>query len=276
MNATQVKKIIKEKVDGVWVAAHDESGHHYRHRDSGVVVDSVTTKLSLLSKPHLIPWAVGKGLEYLVEKIDFFMEENEEQKERIIKTAKFAYTAIRDDAGNIGTIAHDCLEQYEKEWIKTGKKPKDARDFVPEGSDGRVYAAVRSGEAVFEKYNIVPLAPEILVGSEKYKSAGTLDLLAADSKGNLELWDHKTSNQIDPIGYSMQVATYKKFFEDMTGLKIKKTRIILLSKDYDKVTVYDVPNTSSAFKAFANLSKVYDWVNDGKEKAIKDIKKITL
>jgi len=273
MTTAQIKKIIKEKVDGVWVAAHDESGHHYRHRDSGVLVDSVTTKLSLLAKPHLIPWAVGKGLEYFIERIEFYSADNHEQ---LVKAAKFAYTAVRDDAGNIGTIAHDCLEQYEKEWIKTGKKPKDARDFVPEGSDGRVYAAVRSGEAVFEKYNIVPLAPEILVGSEKYKSAGTLDLLAVDSKGNLELWDHKTSNQIDPIGYSMQVATYKKFFEDMTGLKIKKTRIIMLSKDYDKVTVYDIPNVSKAFNAFAQLSKVYDWVENGKEKVEKDIKKITI
>lgn len=273
MTTAQIKKIIKNKVDGVWVAAHDETGHHYRNRDSGVLVDSVTTKLSLLSKPHLIPWAVKMGLEYFIERIEFYNKDNHDQ---LIKAAQFAHTAVRDDAGNIGTIAHQALEDYVNEWLKTKKRPKDVKNFIPEGSDGRVYAAARSGEAVFDKYNVVPLYSELLVGSEKYNSAGTLDLLAVDNNGNLVLLDWKTSNRCDEIGYSMQVAAYKKFFEEMTGLKIKKTHIVMLSKDYDKVTVYDIPNVSKAFNAFAQLSKVYDWVENGKEKVLKDVKKIII
>jgi hypothetical protein len=52
--AEKIKGIIKEKVDGKIIPKHDEFGHHYQFVKTGKIVDSVTTQLNWLAKPHLI------------------------------------------------------------------------------------------------------------------------------------------------------------------------------------------------------------------------------
>ena len=268
----QVKLIIQEKVVGQIEPAHDEKGHHYRFVGTDTTVDSVTTKL-ILDKPHLVTWAVEKGIEWL-EKDGRWDALKTDRRKEIMTGAKLAHRDIRDDAGFVGHYGHDAIETYSREWIETGIQPADIKTFI-KSDDPRVYAVARSGEAVFKKYEAIPVATEILVGVPKYNSAGTLDMLVLNSAGELELWDWKSSNQVNDT-YALQVAAYKKFFEIMTGLKIKKVKIMHLSKDYDKFTVYDIPKCASAFKAFNCISGVYDYMRDGKPKLIKDVKRITL
>ncbi len=74
----------------------------------------------------------------------------------------------------------------------------------------------------------------------------------------------------------MQVSAYKYFFEEMTGLKIHKSIILHVSKDYDKFDVYKVKNLASAYKAFKNACNLYDYMYSQKEKVEKDIKRITI
>ena len=271
----EVKEIIAKKVVGKWKPEHTEKGHFYRKGKKKV--DSVTGILGTLNKPHLLPWACKMAVEFMVSHIDDWKEfDDEESHAKLFRDAQFAYTGVRDDAGGIGTTTHEILETYLNEWIANGSPRPDIRTLIPEDADGRVFAGARSGELLFQKHKIIPIASELLVGSSRIGSAGTLDLLVMNDKMELELWDHKTSNQIDPIGYSLQVAAYCKFFEEMSGLKISKSRIMLYSKDYAKVTEYEVANIEECWKMFKHLCKIYHWKNNDKEKCIKNVNKITI
>lgn len=269
----EVKANIAVNVIGKIKAVHTLDKHRYQLPD-GFIVDSVTTK-NILDKPHLLPWAVGLA-------IDFFEEDDRWQqlkgptREALITTAKFLANDTRNQAGNIGSQAHDVLEEWGKEWIETGIQPPDITALLKAQGieDYRIWGAVRSGEAAFQKYKVIPVAVEILVGW-KEEGAGTLDVLVLNQKGELELWDYKTSNGVDDF-YSMQVSAYRWFFQKMTGLKIARVRIFKLDKNSDRFHVYDVPSPNKAYAAFRALSHVYDWRENGKKKLVEVKKRITI
>lgn len=260
----RARDLIEQYVVGKIVPKHDAFGHHYQLPD-GTIVDSVTTKL-ILDKPHLIKWSIKMAFEWM-EQEDRWQKLTPENRDEYLKGATLAHTDVRDDAGDVGSRGHDVVEKYMLDWIANGKPVPDIRSLVPEGSHYRVTAIARSAEAIFNGYpegSVVPIATEIIVGHKKWNCAGSLDALVMVD-GKLELWDWKTSNQVGD-SYAMQVAAYKKFFEVMTGLKIHKCKIMKLDKYSDKFKIYDIPEIKEAFKAFEAISKVYDWVNNGKEK----------
>ena len=269
-----MQELIAQKVTGIWVPQHDSSGHWYLHTPTGKLLSSVTSRLGILSKPHLAKWQIKVAINWLCVEDRWKRLQNEHWKEEMMTGAMLAPFDVRDDAGAVGTVAHNAIERYINEWIATGEKPLDIRTLAPVGCDPRSVASMRAVEAYFKKHEIEPIASELLVGDIKY-SAGTLDFLAIVD-GKLTLIDFKTSNGIDPVSYSAQVAAYKYFFEQMTGVKIEKTKILHLSKDYDKFTVLDVKNLPKAWKAFKQICGIYDWVYAKGEKVISDIKRLKI
>jgi len=239
LSAEEVRLAIKENVIGKITAAHDSFGHHYK-LPSGKIVDSVTTKL-VVDKPHLIKWAIRMGFEWM-EQDNRFQKLNKTNRDEFLQGAMLAHTDIRDDAGNVGTRGHDVIEQYMKEWISSGHRPVDIKTLVPADAHYRVVAIARSAEAIFNKYHCIPVATEILVGSEKWNCAGTLDamVLTEEFPGfpQLELWDWKSSNSVQD-SYAMQIAAYKMFFEEMTGYKIDKCKVMKLDKYSDRFKIYN-------------------------------------
>jgi hypothetical protein len=271
----KIKNIIKEKVTGVYEPMHDASGHRYRNTKTGHIQRSVTTKLGILHKPHLAKWQIRVAIEWLQVSDRWKRLGDSQWKDELMTGAMMAPFDIRDDAGGVGNIAHNAIERYINDWIASGERPENITQFAPENCDPRAIASMRAAEVFFNKNSIIPIASELLVGDIRY-SAGTLDFLAI-MNGKLTLIDHKTSNGVDQISYSAQVAAYKYFFEKMTGLTIKQCKILHLSKDYDKFTVYDVRKLPAAYKAFKQICGVYDWMYAyGEEKIIKDIKRITI
>jgi len=271
-----IKALIANNVIGRWVPEHTDEGHFYRDVVTGVKVVSVTGK-NLLDKPHLIPWAIGLAIQFLMEDDKFLLLKDEKQRKPLMMAAKFIHTGVRDDAGNVGSQAHDAIEVWVQQWIDTGEKPGDVRDILRARGveDGRAWAAARAGAAVFEKYHCVPVSTEIVVGWKK-EGAGTLDMLVMNLDTNeLELWDWKTSNQVNDF-YAMQVSAYRHFFQKMTGLKIARVRIFKLSKDSDQFKIYDVPYPNKAYAAFRHLSAVYGWTTSPSKKLVEHKNRITL
>lgn len=290
LSLEEIKKIIDTKVTGKIIPQHDDKGHHYKFVDSNLILDSVTTINGWIAKHHLAYWAAGCAIDWL-EKDNRIEELKGPNRENIILGAKKAHTDIRDDAGFVGTQAHNCIEEYLKEWIRTGERPSDIRLFFPHEqgetifgfylpdinitvnhTDSRAVAAARAAEAVMIRDNITPVAAEILVGHPDY-SAGTLDFLCLH-KGKLSLWDWKTSNAVDEFGYPLQVSAYKKFFEYMTKLKIEGgIRIMKISKDCNSFEEYDIPRPLAAFNAFKLLATFYNtWIKKDKEERIIRVK----
>lgn len=284
----KMQSLIAEKVAGKWIPEHDEFGHHYRQvidastsvhvkkNMEGVLQDSVTTKLGILNKPHLMRWAVRIGIEFL-EKEERWSRLNSPDREDLLGGAMSAHTDIRDVAGSVGTQAHDIFENYVNEWIDKNKRPENVMSFVLPGTDPRAISCARGLEQLFIKKNVIPVATELLVGNAKY-SSGTLDLLCYWD-GKLTLVDYKSSNQIDKINYPLQVAAYMYFFKHMLGRQCPSfthAKIILLSKDSPKFEVWKINKLADAFDAFKAICKTYDWMRNGKVKVEKDIKKIIL
>lgn len=271
-SSSEIRQIIAKKVHGKIVAQHTEAGHFYAFKRTGKVVRSVTTKL-IIEKPHLIPWAVQKGIEWLEAdpvRWDMLKTEN---RNSIMTSAKFIHTGHRDEAGDIGGQGHQVIEDWVNDWIRSESdtQPGDIKSYIKEGTDYRVYAIARSAEAFFKKNNVIPIASEILVGMQKYNSAGTLDMLVLNKNtGELELWDWKSSNAVNQDTYPMQIAAYKKFFESMTKLKISICKIIKLDKYSDNFKAYTLIDPKSAFDAFAAISKVYDWKYNNEVKLLED------
>ena len=79
--------------------------------------------------------------------------------------------------------------------------------------------------------------------TKKVRVAGTLDILAIDSDGNLHIYDFKThhSNTFDDNtaiekGYDRQLSMYAKFLEDEYGLKVKSINILPIQSSYPAPT----------------------------------------
>lgn len=264
---TEIRKIIEEKVTGKIIPCHTSDMHFYQFVETGEKTASVTSKL-ILEKKHLIPWGIGLAIDFL-EADNRWERLKGPEREDLIKSAKLQYTDARDSAGSIGHRAHSHIEEYERKFIETGVRPASILDFIPPDESPPVIAACRSAEKAFEKYEYLPIACEILVGISGV-GAGTLDLIVMNKKGELELIDHKSSNQIAQEAYNMQVNAYRYFFEKMTGLKIKRSKIFKIDKTSDRFKVFNVEHYKEGVKAFKAISTVYDWVHNNKEKCPED------
>lgn len=268
MNKAELQKIIKEKVIGKVVSAHDETGHHYKIVETGQIVDSVTTKI-ILDKPHLVTWGARISAEYVLDRLDM-LQEGIIDKQQLIKDASLAHSNLKSEAGDIGTRAHDIIEQYLNVWIKENKRPNDIRDFAKPTDDMRVFASIRSAEKMFIEKNVDPVATELLVASKKHGIAGTMDFLAFFD-GKLLVSDWKTSNYVHD-DYAIQVSAYKACFEEMTGIKVKGVNLVHLNKGKDEFKIYDIPNPNKAFATYKHIAKVYDWKTSGNKKLVESKK----
>jgi hypothetical protein len=66
-------------------------------------------------------------------------------------------------------------------------------------------------------------------------------------------------------------------WEYMTGVKIEGSKILHLSKNYDKFEVFNVKSLSQAWKAFKSICYLYDDIHKNKNKKIeKDVKRISI
>lgn len=255
-----LRAVVDAKVRGRVTPCHTADRHFYRVEATGKLLPSVTSK-NVLQSPHLLPWAAKLAVEH-VHKNRLWDELDGPMGKDIMRTATTQHTAVRDDAGSVGTATHNAAEAYVNEWIRTGARPADIRAFLEPGADPRSVSGARAFEPFLERYVREPVASELLVGVDTptFQAAGTLDLLAVDHDGQLTLVDLKTSNRVAPF-YSAQVAAYAKAFELMAGLKIKgKLVIAKVSKDTGSFTPYVVRDRKAALDLYKSSARCYDLV----------------
>lgn len=150
---------------------------HQRYKlADGTTVPGVTTVLGVQDKPALLQWAYQCG----VDGID--------------------YRKSRDNAADIGTIAHFLIECHLK-----GVEP-DKADFAPADLDKAENAVIKF-LSWWDSMGFEFIASEVQLVSEKYRYGGTLDILAR-LKGEVILIDLKTSKAIYDE-YWQQLAAYQ-------------------------------------------------------------------
>lgn len=234
---------------------------------------SVSTVCHIIDKSEiLVPWS-AKVMEQklLATSGPFYRFDgyhfSSEQLEKWIKEGKKAHKEHLEDAGNIGKIAHAWIEQSIKDLLGD----PELINAKPLPEETRASSAVTASLDFINDHNIRWIATEFKICSLEDKFAGTCDgRCLADSckdpkccpqefKDQLCIIDWKTSNQLN-IEYKLQVAAYRKAFEEETGQKIDHAFIIRLGKTDGKFQTWhlnkeDLDESWFAFKDALGLYK---------------------
>lgn len=207
----------------------------------------VTGVLKIIAKEALIPWAVKTALARLKQLLmeGGYVGDNstvlyESILDEIIAKAKKADAEVLTDAGDLGHIAHDFLENYVKNTIN-GREDRRLEMLAHFPVDDRAANCCIAGLSFFDRHNIRFRCAERPVYSRKFGCVGTMDALCVmDScddpaccpepfKDSLALLDYKTSNALYG-SYLGQAAIYQFSYQEETGEHIERRFIIRLGK----------------------------------------------
>ena len=230
---------------------YDDPSHTYfRHDPSGKRVDipGVTTVLkAAIDKSFvLIPWATKLCVEHIMaqtlDEQQNFKEFSPEQFLQILNEGKTKHKDALNDAGNIGNIVHDALEQLAKHCIREsdGKLSSNTQDFVP--AESQAASCFNAAVEWLLLHNIQFVFAERKIYSRTYDFAGTSDVVAyVDScddltccrgkkfKRQLSVIDYKSSNQLNDT-FRIQAAAYQFAFIEELELPITHRYILRLGK----------------------------------------------
>lgn len=259
--------------------------------------DGVTTVCHIIDKSAaLVPWGCKMMYEKLMRIIPTQPDEsgNEvlvplslEEFDHFATNAKSAHKEKLEEAANVGSAAHNWLEDYIK--IKLGLKPAGTL-YWPE--DERAKSCVEAALDWMKQHNVRWVYTERKIYSRNYEFAGTLDGVAVcDScddptccstpfKNRKSLIDWKSSNYLY-VEYLYQTAAYQQAYEEETGEKLDDRWIIRLGKEDGKFDPWhcemDWANADwLGFKYALDLHRTHTEVTNrmkAKREAIRDARK---
>ena len=195
----------------------------YKTQD-GLRVPSTTTVLSILSKPALINWAWEQG------------------------KLGLDYKAVRDQAGDIGTLAH-YLILCEIQGIEP-----DTSEYSKQNIDKAETCMIKFLD--WQKQNpFKAMFVETPLVSETYKYGGTIDCFAQRGE-ELILIDFKTGKAIYSDQF-IQLASYKNLLQE-AGHKFDKTMILRIGKNEEEgFEVREGGDLTKHFEIFKHCLAIY-------------------
>ena len=194
---------------------------------------SVTTILQIIAKPALISWGIKQTAKAITENPNIIKNENDVMS---------AVYGKRDKASERGKTLHSLLEV-----LKNGNPLPE----VPDNLKGYVHAL----QSWWNTHNPKILELEKLVYSEKYKYAGSCDLIA-EIGNELYLCDLKTGKAIYEE-YKLQISAYRQALIEM-GIKIQKAGLILLKEDGN----FQFTESEDCLKPFLHAKALWEWKNE--------------
>jgi hypothetical protein len=234
-------------------------GHVYYDPRTGAEFISVTSKLHIISNPIFAGWRMNRALEYMFDHKD---EINKDNFNDYVKKAKEYPEILFEEAGKFGTKVHGYIHLYFTQWILDNRQPSSILHFIDgtrttKETDFRVWSALRSLEAWVNKNGYVPLASEIIVWSQRYHLAGTMDNVGVDKTGRVGFPDWKTSNNFSD-NYHAQVGAYYGAFYELTHIRGEWGKIVKLDKERGDPEEESLDNLRSCFKTFMLAAHLYD------------------
>jgi len=224
-------KVKNEMYNGEVEINFDSFRHQYT--DAQGKVTSVTTALSIISKPALVNWAANTAIEYVSQQIEPGKSYDELQLSAIWEGGKKAHYQKKTDAATIGTFVHKYVEQYIK-----GENPGMP---VNEGLQKSVVQFM----TWVNKHKVKFLASEQMIFSRKYRYTGTLDFICTID-GKMYLGDLKTSSGIWNE-YLIQTAAYR-FAREEEFPKEKYTGQLIIRIGKDGEFEFAVVRDNAAYK----------------------------
>lgn len=236
----------------------------YRYLISGQKCHGVTSVLSMLAKPWLVPWATKQALNHVKMAIERRMLGAEsldititpEWIDGIITEAKLIPKKITIKSADIGTRAHARIDSIIK-GLEVGDMEEDIK--VP----------VQAFRNWWADSGIELVASEVVVGSQHMSCGGTLDAIGKKD-GKYILLDWKTSNQMS-VEYKFQVAAYAEFLYCTYHIDVDSALIVRFGKTVPDFEVVDLNRAEldKYFDGFDYLNYVYQIINTKEEKVKK-------
>ena len=234
-----------------------KDGAEYRLR-------SVTSVLGVLNKEALIQWAVDQSMDYIRERVDYDADGvarfTQPDLEALLRKARMAHYRTKTEAAELGTIAHDYVEQF----LRTGQE-QDMSD-----QDPRVANCYDLFRRWWDQAGLSVIQTELMVYHAPLGYAGQLDFLAADQDGQPVLVDWKTSKSIY-WNYALQVVAYAKALHAMGRGVTSAIRIVRIGREDAEFEVKEIPR--SDWKRLGQLFEACIPLSDAFRDAEKEYRK---
>ena len=164
----------------------DQKPHKYFRfddDDNQLYIPGVSTVVGIVDKSApLMQWSANKAVEYIAKQLDAgstVIDGNPDELSvrKWLESARFAHKEIKEDAGEVGHIAHDYIEQ----WIKAQIRGDHDGASIILANPPAEQRSANGASAAFDwmqAHKVKWLYTERLVYSAKYDFAGTLDGMA--------------------------------------------------------------------------------------------------
>ena len=242
--------------DGDVILDFDPGSHSYTI--NGVAVPSVTRITGVIDKPALVYWAVNEMESRMAELWQPDKLYTHEQIQNAISDAKGARFRKSSEALNIGSMAHDWIEQYVKSIIYDYAWPK-IPDYEP------VKRAVYHFQEWEKEHDVAFVSSERRVCSVVHMYSGTADIDAVVN-GKRIIIDLKTSKGIYDE-YYLQCAAYANALSEETSVDYAGVGIMRLPKVADDSLEFACrEDVDELFSTFEACLKIWRWKNNWKGK----------
>lgn len=256
------------------VGRKDEKNKHtYTINGGETWFVGVSSILDILSKPQLIPWAAKEGAlrtALLTKKLrDKFAKSlfkpgvwemdqrrvydlywdllSDKRIDRVTNWGKRAWTKIKDSAADIGTRAHEAIDNMIK-----GKPVLITPD---------IELPVQGFLHWLSQTNLTIASGDIKVASVEEEYGGSIDAVFVDPKDQIVIGDFKTSKQFSD-SYVYQVALYSNAFSETYGLeRLAPGFIIRFDKIKPEVEIRGIRYMNEAWKGAQALRWAHRLLN---------------
>lgn len=283
--------------DGSVELRFDKDAHVYHRMNadgSSVVLEGVTTIANVLDHSvYLMPWATKMMYLKLLRTVPRVTAELDGAErlapitwtefDKIAQEAKSAHREHFEDAGDVGNMAHQWLEDSIKHAIAKNDGIVD-RMHPNAPTDER---AVNCGMEAFkwmQKHNVRWLRTERKIYSREFEYAGTMDGLAlVDScddpacchtffMDQRSLIDWKSSNSLK-VEFLYQTAAYVHAETEEFNIPIAARWIIRLGKEEGDFEAWYEKDQEQDFQTFLACLNLYR-LNKAVDKRMRDLKKL--
>lgn len=160
------------------------------------------------------------------------------------------YRKARDQAADIGTIAHFLIECF------LHGHEADLSDFCQADID-KANIAFGNFRTWWDAEGLTVLEPEVQLVSEEHLFGGTIDAPSRDRDGKIVLLDWKTSKGIWPA-HKFQLAAYERLWNECRGdMKVQRRGIVRIGKespdDFEVAWLFSSEPEWRVFKARLDL-----------------------
>ena len=251
--------------------------------------NGVTNTVHIINASEmLIPWAakvtVAKALRLMpTEMVDGTLRVKPitfDEFTTLMLEAKSAHKDKLEEAGDIGHMAHKCLEDSINYAIINDPE-HIVRNLIKYPEDERAVNAANGAKNWMDQHNVRWIETETKIYSREHEYAGTMDGLAkCDScqdraccpeefKDRLSLIDWKSSNYLK-IEYLFQTASYQHAKQEEFGLNIVDRWILRLGKNEEEAGKFepwhmgpsDFEDDFAGFLACLRLTRLVHSVNE--------------